>query len=62
MLLASNISGKATALIEMAVCKIEKETDRGNGPVSIKYHIFGSFKEGMILLYQSILGTKRMSN
>ena len=61
MLLASNISGKATAFIEMAVCKIEKETDRGKGPVSIKY-IFGSFKEGMILLYQSILGTKRMLN
>lgn len=44
------------------VCKLKRRADGGYTLVSIKYCILHSFKEGVILLCQSILGTKKMPN
>ena len=45
----------------MALCQLERRTDGGWIPVSVKYVIFGSFKEGMIIVCQIIIETERMA-
>ena len=52
---------KFVAFIEMALCEFERRTDGGWIPVSVKYIIFGSFKEGMIIVCQIIIETERMA-
>ena len=43
----------------MALRKLERRNYGGKWPVSIKYQNLYSFKEGLILLCQSILETRR---
>ena len=46
----------------MALRKLERRNYGGKSPVSIKYQNLHSFKEGVILLCQSILETRRISH
>ena len=46
----------------MALRKLVRSNYGEKSPVSIKYENLHSFKEGMILLCQSILETKRISH
>ena len=46
----------------MALRKLEKRNYGGKLPVSIKYQIFHSFKEWLILLCQSVLETRRITH
>ena len=46
----------------MALCKLERRNYGGKLPVSIKYQNLHSFKEGLILLCQSILETRRITH
>ena len=46
----------------MALCKLERRNYGGKWPVSIKYQNLHSFKEGLILLCQSILETRRITH
>ena len=46
----------------MALRKLERRNHGGKWPVSIKYQNFHSFKEGLILLCQSILETRRITH
>ena len=46
----------------MALHKLERRNYGGKSPVSIKYHNLHSFKEGLILLCQSILETRRITH
>ena len=46
----------------MALCKLERRNYGGKVPVSIKYQNLHSFKEGLILLCQSILEMKRITH
>ena len=46
----------------MALRKLERINYGGKSPVSIKYQNLHSFKEGMILLCQSILEKRRISH
>ena len=46
----------------MALRKRERRNYGGKSPVSIKYKDLHSFKEGLILLRQSILETRRISH
>ena len=46
----------------MALRKLERINYGGKWPVSIKYQNLHSFKEGLILLCQSILETRRITN
>ena len=44
----------------MALCKLERKNYGGKWPVIIKYQNLHSFKEGLILLCQSILEMRRI--
>ena len=46
----------------MALHKLERRNCGGKLLVSIKYHNLHSFKEGSILLFQSIFGTRRITH
>ena len=46
----------------MALRKLERRNYGGKYPVSIKYQNFHSFKEGLSLLCQSILETRRTAH
>ena len=46
----------------MALRKLERRNYGGKSPVSVKYQNLHFFKEGMILLCQSILETRRISH
>ena len=46
----------------MALQKLVRSNYGGKSPVSIKHENLHSFKEGVILLCQSILETKRVSH
>ena len=46
----------------MALRKLERRNYGGKWPVSIKYQNLHSFKEGLILLCQSILKTRRITH
>ena len=46
----------------MALYKLERIIYGRKWPVSIKYQNFHSFKEGLILLFQSILETRRVTH
>ena len=46
----------------MALRKLERRNYGGKWPVSIKYQNLHSFKEGLILLCQSILETRRITH
>ena len=46
----------------MALRKLVRNSYGGKSPVSIKYENLHSFKEGVILLCQSILETRRISH
>ena len=46
----------------MALRKLVRNNCGGKSPVSIKYKNLHSFKEGMILLCQSIFETRRISH
>ena len=46
----------------MALHKLERRNYGGKWPMNIKYQNLHSFKEGLILLYQSILETRRMTH
>ena len=46
----------------MTLHKLVRRNYGGKLPVSIRYHNLHSFKEGVILLCQSILETRRISN
>ena len=46
----------------MALRKLERRNYGGNSPVSIKYQNLHTFKEGLILLCQSILETRRITH
>ena len=46
----------------MALCKLERRNYGRKWPVSIKYQNLHSFKEGLILLCQSILETRRITH
>ena len=46
----------------MALCKLERRNYGGKWPVSIKYQDLHTFKEGLILLCQSILETRRITH
>ena len=46
----------------MALCKLVKRNYGGKSPVSIKYQNLYSLKEGVILLCQIILETRRTSH
>ena len=46
----------------MALRKLERRTYDEMLPVSIKYKILHTFKEGLILLCQSILEKRRITN
>ena len=46
----------------MALRKLERRNYGGKSPVSIKYQNLHSFKEGLILLCQSILETRRITH
>ena len=46
----------------MALRKLERRNYGGKSPVSIKYQNLHTFKEGLILLCQSILETKRITH
>ena len=46
----------------MALRKLERINYRGKWPVSMKYQNLHSFKEGLILLCQSILETRRITH
>ena len=46
----------------MALCKLERRNYGGKWPVSIIYQNLNSFKEGLILLCQSILETRRITH
>ena len=46
----------------MALRKLERRNYGGKSPVSIKYQNLHSFKEGLILLRQSILETRRTTH
>ena len=46
----------------MALCKLENRNYGGKWSVSIKYQNLHSFKEGLILLHQSILETRRITH
>ena len=46
----------------MALRKLERRNYGGKCPVSIKYQNLNSFKEGLILLCQSILETRRITH
>ena len=46
----------------MVLRKLERRNYGGKLPVSIKYQNFNSFKEGLILLCQSILETRRITH
>ena len=46
----------------MALHKLERRKYGGKSPVSIKYQNLHSFKEGLILLCQSILETRRITH
>ena len=46
----------------MALCKLERKNYGGKLPVMIKYQNLHSFKEGLILLCQSILETRRITH
>ena len=44
----------------MALRKLERRNYGGKSPVSIKYQNLHTLKEGLILLYQSIIETRRI--
>ena len=46
----------------MALRKLERRNYGGEWPMSIKYQNNHSFKEGLILLCQSILATRRITH
>ena len=46
----------------MVLHKLERRNYGGKSPVSIKYQNLHSFKEGLILLCQSILETRRITH
>ena len=46
----------------MALRNLERRNYGGKWPVSVKYQNLHSFKERLILLYQSILETRRMTH
>ena len=46
----------------MALRKLERRNYGGKSPVSIKYQNLHSFKEGLILLCQSILKMRRITH
>ena len=46
----------------MALRKLERRNYGGKSPVSIKYQNLHTFKEGLILLSQSILETGRITH
>ena len=46
----------------MALRKLERKNYGRNLPVSIKYQSLHTFKEGLILLCQSILETRRITH
>ena len=46
----------------MALRKLEKRNHGGNSLVSIKYQNLHTFKEGLILLCQGILETRRITH
>ena len=46
----------------MALRKLERRNYGGKLPVSIKHQNLHTFKEGLILLYQSILETRRITH
>ena len=46
----------------MALCKLERINYGKNWPASIKYRNLHSFKEGLILLRQSILEARRITH
>ena len=46
----------------MALCKLERRDYGGKLPVSTKYQNLDSFKEGLILLCQSILEMTRTTH
>ena len=46
----------------MALRKLERRNYGGKWPVSIKYQNLHSFKEGLFLLCQSILETRRITH
>ena len=46
----------------MALHKLERRNYGGKSPVSIKYQNLHSFKEGLILLCQSIFETRRITH
>ena len=46
----------------MALCKLERRNYGRKLPVSIKYQNLHTFKEGLILLCQSILKTRRITH
>ena len=46
----------------MALCKGIRKTYGGKLLLSIRYQNLHSFKEGVVLLYQSILETRRISH
>ena len=46
----------------MALRKLERINHGGKWPVSIKYQNLHSFKEGLILLCQCILETRRIAH
>ena len=46
----------------MALCALVRRNHGEKSPVSIKYQNLHSFKEGLILLCQSILETRRITH
>ena len=46
----------------MVLCKLERRNDGGKLPVSIKYQNLHTYKEGLILLCQSILEPRRITH
>ena len=46
----------------MALCKLKRRNYGGKWPARIKYQNLRTFKEGLILLCQSILETRRITH
>lgn len=61
-ILTSYLNYKLIALIEMAMPELKRRTNGKQRLVSVKYSILGSLKERMILVFQSVFKTKRMTS
>lgn len=61
-ILTSYLNYKLIALIEMAMPELKRRTNGKQRLVNVKYSILGSLKERMILVFQSVFKTKRMTS